>query len=72
MNPALQAALKTIVAEITKADAAGLKAGPGAMKIEVEAEGEPGEVACLECAAGTCADPEHMSDEDMSAMAEGY
>lgn len=69
MSPALQAALKTIIAEITKADAEGLKA-PKAMK--VEAEGEPGEAACPECAAGTCTDPEHMSEEDMAAMAEGY
>ncbi len=69
MNAALQAALKTIMAEITKADGEALKAGPG-MKIEVETEGEG--MPCPECAAGTCADPEHMSEEDMGAMAEEY
>lgn len=73
-NKALQAALQAVLMELQRADGMALKKGPKSVSVEVEAEGEggPGMEECPECAAGTCTDPEHMSDDDMASMAEGY
>lgn len=73
-NPALQAALKAVLAELQKADGAALKGG-------MKAESEPGTTdgnegpeiqECQECAAGTCTNPDHMDDAALDEMAEGY
>lgn len=77
MNDALAAALKTVLAEIQKADGMMLKGGgmPGS-KVEIEVEGKgpmaEGMEECEACANGTCTDPDHMDDSEINEMAAGY
>lgn len=85
-NEALQRALQAVLAELQKADGAALT-GAGKNVVEVKAEVEPAEThlqegpegsdgpemqECQDCAAGTCANPDHMDDDSLNAMAEGY
>lgn len=68
----VQQAIAAIMGELQKFQARGLtESGGGGMKVEIEAGGDGGEAApamCEACAAGTCDDPEHMSETDSTEM----
>jgi len=82
MTPALKAAVQAIVAEISKAEGASMsrlpsRGGDKVVELEVEpadvhaqevASGVEGEASCPECEAGTCENPDHMSEDEMSAL----
>lgn len=62
---AVQEAVQAVMAAINEADGREMvgRRKPKAVSVEVEAE-----APCEGCAKGECMEPEHMSDEDMSAM----
>lgn len=63
---AVQEAVQAVLAAIEGADGQEMvgRRKPKAVSLEVEAE----PAACEACAKGECMDPEHMSDEDYSAL----
>lgn len=80
MSPALAKAIQVIQQELGKYEHNAMTGGGGDQKvveIEVEpasthlAEGEDdggGQHACPDCAAGTCTNPDHASDEEYDQM----
>lgn len=75
MTPALKNAIATIMQELGKFESSAMGGGDKVMEIEVEPasthlmEGEEGKQhACPECAAGTCTNPDHASDEEYAEM----
>lgn len=83
MTPALKNAIQTIMKEIGAYEGRemGAMRGNGDKVVEVEMEVEPasthlaeveagaeGEQGCPECAAGTCENPDHMSEDEYSAV----
>lgn len=75
MTPALKNAIATIMQELGKFESNAMGGGDKVMEIEVEPasthlmEGEEGKQhACPECAAGTCTNPDHASDEEYAEM----
>lgn len=76
MKPALKRAIDTIMQELGKYESNAMGGGGDkVVEIEVEPasthlmEGEEVEQhACPECAAGTCTNPDHASDEEYAEM----
>lgn len=73
---AVKAALEKVLALVNQSDVAGLPSmqAPAAPAEAAPPDaGAPPEAAaaapCADCAAGTCSNPEHMSDEDADALA---
>jgi hypothetical protein len=72
----LKAAMAKIQALLDGVELETLRNGgkPKAVKVEIEAgaHGEPDGDECPACMDGTCDDPDHMADEEMSGMADMY
>ena len=72
MNPkAMQRALSTIQQLLAEGEAEELRGlGKPLAKEEGQAGGE--QEKCPACEAGTCEDPDHLSEEDMDGVASMY
>lgn len=79
MTPALKNAITTIMNELGKYEHNAMTGGKDQKVVEIEvepasthlAEGEDdgdGQHACPDCAAGTCTNPDHASDEEYDQM----
>lgn len=65
---AVQTALREVLALVSDADGRammGRRGPPQSVSVEVEAEPK-----CEACARGECMDPDHASEDDLSAMME--
>lgn len=75
MSPAMKAAIQTIMQEIGAFEGREMGRMRGGSPEKVETEVEPaggqedGEM-CPACAAGTCDDPDHLSDDEAGAVSE--
>ena len=73
---AIAAALQKVLALVNGADVGGLPSlkKPAAVVAVAEPDADDADEAaataeCADCKAGTCTNPEHMSDEDADALA---
>lgn len=72
MKPALQKAIATIMQALGEYEQGAMTGGAPGTEAEapgdMPAEGEEAQHACPECAAGTCENPDHASNEEYDQM----
>lgn len=73
-NPAIMKALETVKQALLQADGQAFAPSGAGATVEAETPMDAGEgqmaEPCPECEAGTCTNPEHMSDDDYAQMME--
>lgn len=72
MTPALKNAIATIMQELGKYESNAMGGGKAVVEIEPAsthmAEGGDDDGGCPDCAAGTCTNPDHASDDELDQM----